>query len=153
MSAIRISVIIPCYNAEKFIRQALTSVKKQTYGSYEIIVVDDYSTDRSIEVINSSGLNVKLIHTHRLGGAGARNAGIYEAKGEWLAFLDADDIWYPMHLMRLVDIIGKYDVVGLINHYDHLDVKGTDLIKRPCPFSSLIVGFGLEEYIDLYIKY
>lgn len=149
----RISVIIPCYNAEKFISHALTSVENQSITPYEIIVVDDSSTDRSVEVIKSSGINVKLFHTQRLGGAGARNAGISAAKGDWLAFLDADDIWYPTHLMRFIDVIGKYDIVGFLNHYDHLDLKRTDLIRRHCPVSSLVIGFGLDEYIDLYVEY
>jgi glycosyltransferase involved in cell wall biosynthesis len=149
----KISVIMPCYNAEKYILQALRSIQGQSFVPYEIIIIDDSSSDGSLDVIKSSGINVKLIHTQHLGGAGARNAGIFAAKGDWLAFLDADDIWYPMHLLRAVNFIQEHNIVGYINHFDYLSIEESNPIKRFCPVHSVSVGFGLAEYITLYIQY
>lgn len=88
-----ISVVIPCYNAGRWIVDALRSVVAQTYQPHEIIVVDDVSSDDSVEKIQSCGIKVKLLHTQRANGAGARNVGIRQVTGDWIAFLDADDIW------------------------------------------------------------
>lgn len=96
----RFSVVIPCYNAEQYIRTSLTCSANQSLLPYEIIVIDDGSSDASVKVVSSLGIPVKVLHTNRLGGAGARNAGIQTATGEWLAFLDADDVWYENHLAR-----------------------------------------------------
>lgn len=92
-----ISVIIPAFNAENYITDALESVFKQTLRVDEIIVVDDGSTDKTVEVVErsseSSNREVKIISQDNFGAAKARNAGIKIAQGEWIAFLDADDLW------------------------------------------------------------
>ncbi len=87
-----ISVIIPCYNAENFIGEAIESVLRQTFKPYEIIVVDDGSTDDSAKIALSFGPPVKVIRQSNKGESVARNVGIKEAKGEFIYFLDADDI-------------------------------------------------------------
>lgn len=92
----RFSVIIPCHNAERYIQESLLSAANQTVSPIEIIVVNDGSIDSSVRIIKSSGVNARLISTRGLGGAGARNRAIEVAAGEWLAFLDADDIWYQL---------------------------------------------------------
>jgi len=83
----------------------------------EIIFIDDHSNDQSVKRIETSGIRVKLIHTDGSGG-GARNAGVNIAKADWLAFLYSDDIWYPNHLSRAVQLIQTYNVIGYINHYE-----------------------------------
>ncbi len=89
----RVSVIVPCYNSEKYISESLNSIIKQTYKNIEIIVVDDGSTDKTIEVINSykKRHNLKLITQQHLGVSAARNNGVAESKGEYVFFLDSDD--------------------------------------------------------------
>lgn len=94
-----ISVVIPAYNAEGLIEQALDSITKQAVRPTEIIVVDDGSDDRTAEIVELSLVpGLQLVRQNNAGPATARNAAIAMAKGEWIAFLDADDLWLPCKL-------------------------------------------------------
>lgn len=88
-----ISVIIPVYNCEKYLSQAIESVIAQTYQPLEIIVIDDGSTDASAEIVKGFGSAVQYCSQVNSGTAAARNRGIELAKGDFFAFLDADDLW------------------------------------------------------------
>lgn len=99
-----ISVIVPAYNAERFLAAALQSVLAQDQAILEIIVIDDGSSDRSAEIALSFP-KVKVLRQGNLGPAAARNRGISEAQGAWLAFIDADDIWAPGSLRSLAQIL------------------------------------------------
>jgi glycosyltransferase involved in cell wall biosynthesis len=148
-----ISVVIPCYNAARFIRACLDSVAAQTLAACEVIVIDDGSSDASREVVDAAPLPVRWLQTERCGGAGARNAGIEAASGEWLAFLDADDIWYPNHLERAAEMIARHEPVGYINHYDRFPAVGEQIEKRRCKFDSVVTGLGLDEYVAFFARY
>lgn len=100
-----VSVIIPVYNAAPFVGPAIESVLAQTFQDYEIIVVDDGSIDRSRDEILKFGDRVNYVHQANRGQAVARNTGIARAAGRYLAFLDADDLWYPQKLRRCVDLL------------------------------------------------
>jgi glycosyltransferase involved in cell wall biosynthesis len=91
----RLSVIIPCYNAERYIVATIASVLAQGEPELEIIVVDDGSKDRSVELVRGEFPMVRLIEQANQGVAAARNHGMSLATGEWIAFVDADDIWLP----------------------------------------------------------
>ena len=97
----RISVIMACYNAEAYVRQAVESVLEQTYPDIELIVVDDGSTDRSREMLASFGERVRVLTQMNAGPYPARNNGITHASGGFVAFLDADDWWAPNCLAKL----------------------------------------------------
>lgn len=100
-----VSVVIPCFNAEAFIGEALESVAAQTRRPLEVLVVDDASTDRSATVVRSFE-GVRLIeHPTNLGNVHARNRALLEARGDVVAFLDADDIWLPHHLETVVSML------------------------------------------------
>lgn len=150
---VRFSVIIPCFNAQQFIAFTLESVAKQTLAPFEIIVIDDGSTDESLAIINNSPLSVKVLHSERKGGAGARNIGIKEATGDWLAFLDADDIWYPNHLATAAQFIELHDPVAYINHYDHLAMNNTIIVRPNTRQASSVIASGLDEYLHHFMKY
>ena len=90
---VAVSVILPVYNAEHFIDAAIRSVLGQTYRNFEIIVIDDGSTDRSREIVEHFEQPIHYFHQPNRGAAAARNAGLSLARGDWIAFLDADDIW------------------------------------------------------------
>jgi len=101
-AAPRVSVVIPAYNRARLIRQAILSVLAQTFTDFELIVVDDGSTDGTgAEVASFQDPRVRLVTlAKRSGQSGARNAGIAESRGEWIAFLDSDDEWLPEKLAR-----------------------------------------------------
>lgn len=88
-----VSVIIPAYNASRWIDETISSVIEQDYKHYEIIVVNDGSTDNTVDIVESFGAAVRCIHKENGGQASARNAGIIAANGKYVAFLDADDLW------------------------------------------------------------
>jgi glycosyltransferase involved in cell wall biosynthesis len=91
-----ISVVVPLYNKEEFIGRAIRSIVLQTYQPREIIVVDDGSTDKSVNVVKSLNVsNLRLVHQINQGVSSARNNGIHEARYSWVAFLDSDDEWMP----------------------------------------------------------
>jgi len=91
----KISAIIPAYNSQDFILDAIQSIQNQTHPVDEIIVIDDGSTDSTQQIIQSQTSNIKYIHQENQGPSAARNTGIKAAQGNWIAFLDADDQWMP----------------------------------------------------------
>lgn len=96
----RVSVIIPAYNAERFIRESVDSALAQTHRDVEVIVVDDSSTDDTQQILRQYGSRIKVLHQRNAGAATARNTGAKIATGDWLALLDADDLWEPTKLER-----------------------------------------------------
>jgi glycosyltransferase involved in cell wall biosynthesis len=100
-----LSVIIPCYNAERYIAATIASVLAQGHADLEIIVVDDGSKDGSVALVRNSFPAVRVIEQANQGVAAARNKGIDVAHGEWIAFVDADDIWLPGKLQAQFDAI------------------------------------------------
>ncbi len=124
-----VSVIIPAYNMEKLIGKTLKSVIKQTYQNIEIIVIDDGSKDRTTTVVKQlieQDNRIKLLQQKNLGVAVARNRGIEIAKGEFIAPIDADDLWYPENLERQVQCIKEANLdVGLVYSWS-LDIDEND---------------------------
>lgn len=114
-----ISVIIPLYNKEKIVARCLHSVLSQDYDDFEVIVVNDGSTDRSVEVMNDS-LTIKqktlttIINQENGGPSKARNTGTKAAKGEWIVYLDADDELLPGALRRFAEMIERHPEAGFI---------------------------------------
>ncbi|WKW45837.1 glycosyltransferase family A protein [Myroides sp. JBRI-B21084] len=105
----KFSIIIPLYNKEQFIENTLKSVLQQTYQNFEIIIVNDGSTDRSIELLQKyTDKRIQIIHQQNQGVSVARNNGIKLAKAQFICFLDADDYWYPHFLETFNTLIEKY---------------------------------------------
>ena len=110
-----VSVVIPVFNGERFIETALASVFKQTYNEIEIIVVNDGSTDKTIEHLDKYRGKIKIISITNSGTPSVpRNIGIVEAKGEYIAFLDQDDIWQPFKLQHCISALEKNSEVGCL---------------------------------------
>lgn len=108
-----ISVVMPAYNSEKFIAEAINSVLNQNYQPIELIIIDDGSTDNTSKIIKKFGHLVRLIQQNNAGPAAARNKGVFEAKGELLAFIDADDVWHPEKLLTQVSYLKKNPNIGI----------------------------------------
>ena len=100
-----ISVVIPTYNRVTFLKDAIDSVLAQTFLDFELIVVDDGSTDETPKLLSSYNNKVRVITQTNQGPSAARNRGIETAKGEWIAFLDSDDVWKPDKLKKQVQFI------------------------------------------------
>lgn len=111
-----ISVVIPCYNAEAFIEETIRSALNQTTPPGEILVINDGSTDDSAAIAASISPKVRVISQENQGESVARNRGFEEAKGDWIAFLDADDLWEPTKLEEQVKLIAN-DVVCIHTAY------------------------------------
>ncbi|MGB5144047.1 MAG: glycosyltransferase family 2 protein [Shewanella indica] len=118
-SAPLVSIVIPLYNAENYIEETLLSIANQAYSNYEVIVVDNASTDSSLDVVNKiaeklNNITVISCSSNSGGPAKPRNLGIEAANGKYVAFLDSDDVWYPDKLEKQVDLMNRstLDFVG-----------------------------------------
>ncbi len=111
----KVSVIIPAYNSAKYLPEAIASILEQTYTNYEIIVVNDGSTDNTYEIIEPYLDRVRYFEQENQGVSATRNRGIYLARGELIAFLDADDIFMPQKLEQQVQILETQPEIGIVN--------------------------------------
>ncbi|MEG4317851.1 MULTISPECIES: glycosyltransferase family A protein [unclassified Microcoleus] len=147
-----ISVIIPAYNAEEFIAQTIESVLSQTYQNIEILVVDDGSTDTTAEIIKSfaqKDSRIILLQQSNAGVAAARNLAIQKSKGEYIAPIDADDIWYPQNLEKQVKCLtDSAPSVGVVYSWS-VDINEQDLLTGGF-YNSTIAG---AVYTPLVYKY
>ncbi len=119
-----VSIIMPSYNTEKFISETIDSVLTQTYTNWELIIVDDCSTDNTDEVVKSflSDDRIKYIKNEKNSGAAfSRNRALCEAKGKWIAFLDSDDVWLPEKLEKQIAFMEKNDYHFSYTNYIEID--------------------------------
>ena len=109
-----VSIIIPCYNAQPWITESIDSAWRQTYLNREVIVVDDGSTDGSLDAIKQFGGKINCLSISHRGASAARNAGLGAAKGEWIQFLDADDLLHPDKLKISIRAVENYPNVEFV---------------------------------------
>lgn len=150
-----VSVIIPCYNAENYVSEAIESALSQTHTPIEIIVVDDGSTDRSVDAVCAYGEKVKILKTAQRGACAARNAGLKLCTGQYVQFLDADDVLLPNKIETQLPFlsVGQYDLVfcnGFLFGDDRPQrpIKKLRALPSPDNIDSFIYclrhGFGTE---------
>lgn len=130
-----ISVIIPVHNAEGFIRDTVSSVQAQTYSDWELILVENGSTDLSADICASlmeKDTRIRLIKSNGTGAAAARNAGTIAARGRYQCFLDADDLWLPQKLEKELEFCIRKDAAFVFTGYEFADeeAKGTGRVVR-----------------------
>lgn len=118
-----VSVIIPNFNYGAFVEKAVVSVLEQDYEKIEIIVVDDGSTDNSIEVLRKFGDRIRLIESSNMGAPTARNIGILASRGSYIAFLDSDDFWYESKITRQIDVMLRTNTELNFCHMEFTDNK------------------------------
>lgn len=119
-----ITVIIPVYNGAQFIRDAISNVLSQGYPALEIIVVNDGSTDNTAEVLKGLSVDIRCFEQENLGPAAARNRGIKDASGDYVAFLDVDDLWPENNLSRLLDVLRSEPALEVV--HGHAQVMELD---------------------------
>ena len=125
----KVSVIIPAYKAEKYIKATIESVLNQTMEDFEVLVIDDGSPDHQASIVKEvmqKDSRVSYFLKENGGVSSARNFGYKHAKGEFLAFLDADDLWLPNNLEKKIDYFNQYSSLGLV----HSDAQVIDAENR-----------------------
>ena len=128
-----VSIIMPCYNAERYIAQSIESVLAQTYTNWELLITDDGSTDKSVEIIskyskNDDRINVMVPDEHQ-GIARTRNMSISRARGRFVAFLDNDDMWKPKKLEKQVTFMLEKGIGFSYTSYELIDISGVSKKK------------------------
>lgn len=152
MSQPLISVVMPLYNKEREVARAVRSVVAQSRPPLELIVVDDGSTDRSVaEVESVTSPLVRLVRQANGGVCAARNRGIAEARGQYIALLDADDAWEPDFLAEIAALIGEYPGCGIYCTAFHIAGRRGRLTPAPCPSERGPVGDFFGDSVHRYI--
>ena len=126
-----VSIVTPCYNGEKYIAETIESVLAQTYENWEMIIVDDGSKDSSADVVKNYMKKDNRIHLHQQkngGSAAARNNGIRCAEGQYIALLDADDIWLPSFLEEQIHFMKQNNAICVACAYDHIDENSQPIL-------------------------
>jgi len=133
----RVSVVIPVYNTERFIAETIRSVLEQTYSDLEVIVVDDGSTDASPHIVASFGKAIRYVRQENSGQAVARNRGASIARGEYVGFLDSDDVCLPHKFEKQSAILDTMEHIGVVtSDMQYCSEQGEiepELIKGYCP--------------------
>ena len=165
-----VSIIMPSWNTERFIAETIKSVINQTYTNWELLIVDDCSTDKTDEIVASFNDNrIKYFHNEKNSGAAlTRNKALREAKGEWIAFLDSDDLWMPEKLEHQIDFMNKNGYSLSFTEYEKIDedskplniyVSGPDKVNKRKIYNYDYIGqltmmystkvFGLIQIKDI----
>ena len=142
----QISVIVPVYKAEKYIESCVSSILAQSYRDFELILVEDGSPDRSGEicdVLAKTDDRITVIHKENGGAATARNAGLDVAKGEYIAFIDGDDMVHPQYLKYLFSLLDRTDADFAMCHYDFFTEEGVWFDGEPDENYTLLNGKDL----------
>lgn len=123
-----VSIIMPTYNCAKFIAESIDSVIAQTYTNWELIIVDDCSTDNTKEIVTPYLQKYQNIHYTCLkengGPAVARTEALKQAKGEYVSFLDSDDIWYPEKLLKQISFMKQNNIAFSCTGYEQIEENG-----------------------------
>jgi glycosyltransferase involved in cell wall biosynthesis len=128
-----VSVVIPTYNRAGLVVEAVQSVLNQTYGRMEIIVVDDGSTDNTREILKEYEGKIRYVYQERSERSEARNEGFRHSEGEYIAFLDSDDLWLPMKIAKQVQVLSRRADVGLVyTDVDLIDEHGNPYAGKLC---------------------
>jgi teichuronic acid biosynthesis glycosyltransferase TuaG len=156
-----VSIITPSYNSAKYIAETIKSVQKQTYSNWEMIIVDDGSSDNTEEIINEIQLTDKRIHFLKLaqnsGSGVARNKGIENASGDFMTFIDADDIWFPTFIEKSIEAIKKNNIPFVFSSYkrsnEELDFVFSDfIVPQKVTYSDILKSNSiscLTAFLDI----
>ncbi len=135
---VRVSTIIPAYNAERTIAQAIDSALSQDFEGHEVVVINDGSTDSTAAILQKYGSQIQVITQSNGGLSVARNAGIRRSSGKYLALLDADDIWLPGKLKKMISALERNPSASLaFSDYKWIDDKGAHGVSSVCDVPGL----------------
>ncbi len=164
-----VSIITPCYNGSKYIAQTIDSVRAQTYPHWQMLIVDDGSKDNSVEIIEKyvdQDSRIRLIRQPNGGSAAARNNGIRNAQGRYIALLDADDVWEPRFLESQLALMKEHDATLVYGSYKMIDENSQEILHpvicRPrittkdmmvtCHIGCLTGLYDTKKYGKVYLR-
>ena len=164
-----VSIITPMYNASRFVSQTIESVLAQTYLHWEMLVINDGSKDNSVEIVEKyaqKDSRIKLIHQDNAGSAVARNNGIRQAAGRYIALLDADDLWEPVFLESQLSLMAKTGGQLVYASHKRIDQNNCEILKpfivegkvgykdllRTCSISCLTGLYDTSVFGKVYLK-
>ena len=146
-----VSCIVPVFNGERYLAEALDSILAQTYRPLEVIVVDDGSTDGTAHIVAGYGAEVSYIHQANAGPAAARNRGLDAARGEFIAFLDADDLWHKEKLARqMAHFDARPELELCLSHLEHFwepEMKDEEEQFRDHRFSGALPAYVVQAML------
>jgi glycosyltransferase involved in cell wall biosynthesis len=155
------SIIVPCFNTGKTVAATLDSIKNQTYDNYEIIAINDGSTDNTMAILEKyrkeNSVNLRIISQSNKGLGGARNAGIKNAHSSFIAFLDADDLWYPQKLLKINNVFESHRNVDDDLLFNGNCLSGSAIVVKKDKlfevglFTENRSFHGVEDY-DMWMK-
>jgi glycosyltransferase involved in cell wall biosynthesis len=133
-----VSIITPTYNSEKFISASIQSIQAQTHYNWELIIIDDCSNDKTLEIVNNAlqlDSRIKLYSSDKNEGTGAaRNIGVANSKGNYISFLDSDDLWMPNKLESQLNFMKKNNLPFTFSFYECIDEEGLNMsIRKEAP--------------------
>lgn len=164
-----VSIVMPAYNCEEFIELAINSVINQTYEKWELNIVEDRSSDNTLNIlkkISSTDNRINIIESNKNNGAAlSRNKAIERSKGEFIAFLDSDDLWHPNKLELQLNYMKKNDLSFTCTSYNKIDEKNNDMniiikankimdynsLLKTCPGNSTVV-YNSKKIGKIYIE-
>ncbi|MBO5145415.1 MAG: glycosyltransferase [Lachnospiraceae bacterium] len=158
---VRCSVVIAVYNGEKYIKSTLDSIINQNYENMEVIVVDDGSNDGTAMILKDFGEQIKYFRSNRVGPGGARNIGIQNSMGEYIAFCDADDLWVSDKLRKQIQFMdNNLQVIGCYSDCEYIDqnnchiedVDSISKIKDKTFYEKLLLGGNYVCFSSLLIR-
>ena len=171
MGQLLVSIIMPCYNAEAYIAQAIESVLNQTYTNWELLICDDCSTDNSWAIISQYAANDSRIRGFRTKVASGspvmpRNIAIKEAAGDVIAFLDSDDIWLPSKLEEQLPLLSHEDTAIVFSNYEKINMQGLradriinapsitnyNLLLKGCVIGNLTGAYDVHKVGKVYCE-
>ena len=127
-----VSVVMPCYNGADFISETIDSVLAQTYENWELLIIDDGSSDNSLEIVKSYAATdprIRPISQANAGSAAARNNGIKQARGQYIALLDSDDLWLPEFLESQITFMKSKNAYCVCSSYERIDESSQKVLK------------------------
>ncbi len=153
----KISIVVPVYNAEKYLTECIDSILNQTYTVDEIILVDDGSTDKSSVICDEYSQrysNIKVIHKNNGGAASARNVGLDNFSGDYISFIDCDDVLHPQNIEILYKLIKEEDADISMSYYDFFDKQPNKSLFADDELTPTILSGKrlLDEYLEHYRK-
>lgn len=145
----KVSVIIPAYNCEHYIKDTVESVLSQTYEDIELIIIDDGSTDRTREIVKRFGSKVEYVYQDKnVGPSATRNRGIEQAKGKYIAFLDHDDVWMPNKIEEQIKLLeNNKDIALVYSNGCSINSSGVQVSSTLFDIAKPHRGFAFEELI------